>query len=173
MKASRWVAPISIALFAVLLFLHFRDEGPLVGQPAPDFTLPIARGDGAEKGDRVRLSDLRGQFVVLDFWASWCPPCRESVPILNQAARELEGSGVRVLGINAEGLGAARTAAVAARWGFAYPVLYDEAAAAQLAYGITALPSVFLIDREGVVRRSYAGSPTVAELVRAIRALDE
>lgn len=173
MKASRWVAPLSFALFAALLFLHFSDEGPLVGKPAPDFTLPIALGDGAELGDRVRLPDLRGQFVVLDFWASWCPPCRESVPLLNEVARKLADSGVRVLGVNAEGLGAARAAEVATRWGFAYPVLYDDTAATQLAYGITALPSLFLIDREGVVRRSYAGSPSAAELVRAVRALDE
>jgi thiol-disulfide isomerase/thioredoxin len=161
-----------MAVFALLLFLHLRDDGPLVGELAPDFTLPLAYGEGADSGDRVRLADTRGSFVVLDFWASWCGPCRESVPTLNRVARELATSGVRVLGINSESHGPARAALVADRWGVAYPVLYDGSAATQLAYSVTALPTLYLVDREGVVRRAYAGAPSAERLIRDIRELD-
>lgn len=171
MKGSRWLTPLLFAVFALLLFLRFRDEGKLVGEPAPDFTLALAHGEGAAGGDRVRLSDLRGSIVVLDFWASWCPPCRESIPHLNRVASELASAGVEVIGINSEGHGAARTALVARRWGIGYRVLQDESAAVQRAYGVDALPSVFVVDREGVVRRSYAGSPTADQLIRTLRDL--
>jgi cytochrome c biogenesis protein CcmG, thiol:disulfide interchange protein DsbE len=171
MKGSRWLSPLLAALFALLLYLHFRNGGKLVGELAPDFTLPLAHGEGAEGGDRLRLSDLRGSIVVLDFWASWCPPCRESIPHLNRVASELAGSNVHVLGINAEGHGAQRTAMVARRWGIGYRVLQDESAAVQRAYGVDALPSVFVVDREGIVRRSYAGSPTAEQLIRTLREL--
>jgi cytochrome c biogenesis protein CcmG, thiol:disulfide interchange protein DsbE len=172
MKSSRWVSALVVVLFALLLFMRFRDEGPLVGEPAPEFALPLVFGEGAEQGDRLRVADLRGTFVVLDFWASWCGPCRQSVPILNRVARELASQGVRVYGINAEPHGPNRAALVAHHWGVAYPVLYDGTASTQLAYSVKALPTLYLIDRKGIVRRSYAGSPSAEQLIAKIRELD-
>ena len=171
-KPSRLVSLLVVALFAALLFAKFRNDGPLTGKPAPDFALPLVAGEGAEPGDRVRLSDLRGQFLVLDFWASWCGPCKHSVPILNDVAAMLADRGVRVYGINAEGMPAARVKHVATQWAMRYPVLHDPTAEAQLAYEVSALPTLVLVDREGVVRRTYAGSPSAAQLVAEIRELD-
>ena len=172
MKASRWTSVLVAGLFGLLVYLHARDQGPLIDEPAPPFALPIVHGEGASSGDRMRLEDLRGSFVVLDFWASWCGPCRESIPILNRVARELASSGVRVVGVNAEGHGPERAGLVADRWGIAYPVLYDATAAVQNAYEVRALPSLFLVDRKGIVRRAYAGSPGAEQLIREIRELD-
>jgi thiol-disulfide isomerase/thioredoxin len=172
MKPSRWAQLLVSVLFVVLVYKHLKDEGPWVGKPAPDFSLPLVFGEGAELGDRLRLSDLKGQFVVLDFWASWCEPCRQAVPLLDQVAKELGPKGVRVLGINSEGLKPQSLAAVAARWGFAYPVLHDVTAETMAGYDIRVLPTLFLVDRKGIVRRTHGGSPTAERIMAEIRELD-
>lgn len=172
MKPSRLVSVFVAVLFVVLLLSKLKQESTLVGAAAPDFVLPLVAGEGAQAGDRVRLADLKGKFLVLDFWASWCGPCRESAPILSQVARELSGTGVQVYGINTESLPAAQVAAVASAWSLGYPVLQDMTAETQLAYDVSALPTLVLIDRAGVVRRVHAGSPSAAQLITEIRALD-
>ena len=172
MKPSSWASVLVVLGFMGLVYLHLKGEGPWVGKPAPDFSLPVAFGAGAEAGDRIRLSDLKGQFVVLDFWASWCEPCRQSVPLLDQVAKELAPDGVRVFGINSEGLVPERVAAVAARWGFAYPVLHDVTAETMLGYDIKVLPTLFLVDRKGIVRRTHGGSPSAERIVQEVRELN-
>ena len=169
--ASRLASVVLAALAAGFLLLRLGDHGALVNEPAPDFTLGVAAGEG-EGTDRVRLTDQRGQLVVLDFWASWCAPCRHSVPILNQVARELGPQGVRVFGVNAEGLPAARVGEVARAWGISYPVLHDSTAATQLAYEVSALPSILLVDRAGVIRQRYSGAPSAETLIAELRKLD-
>ena len=170
-SASRLVPVALAALAAGLLFMRLPDDGPLVGEPAPDFTLEVAAGEGAG-ADRVRLTDQRGQLVVLDFWASWCTPCRHSIPILNQVARELGPGGVRVFGVNAEGFATPRVGDVARSWGIAYPVLHDPTAATQLAYEVSALPTILLLDRQGVIRQRYSGAPSAETLIAELRKLD-
>lgn len=132
---------------------------PLEGERAPAFTLPIA----GKEGERIRLEDQRGKVVVLDFWASWCVPCKHSVPLLNRIAKHYEKD-VRVFGINSESLGPGLTAFIGSNWGIEYPILHDAAVEAQLAYGVMAFPTIMVIDRDGVVRKVYKGEPTEAGL---------
>lgn len=131
----------------------------LEGKAAPGFSLPVL----PELRERVRLSDQRGRVVLLDFWASWCGPCRHAVPLLNRVAQRF-GSQIAVYGINSEQRPDAFLAAVAQRWGMAYPVLRDAALEAQLAYKIEAFPTLIVIDRGGIVRKVYPGEPRESAL---------
>jgi thiol-disulfide isomerase/thioredoxin len=139
---------------------------PLEGKLAPDFNLPLIDARATQL-ERVRLSDQRGKVVVLDFWASWCGPCRHSVPLLNKAAARF-GDKVAVYGINSEQAGPGQLAFVALHWGMDYPVLSDPALDVQMAYGVQAFPTVVVIDRQGNVRKVYQGEPTEAALHREI-----
>ena len=89
--------PRSAALLASLVCCGGEAEPPPAG-PAPSFDLPLVGGG------RVTLASLHGQTVLLDFWATWCPPCLLEIPELNAVSQELAGSGVRVLAISVDGL---------------------------------------------------------------------
>jgi thiol-disulfide isomerase/thioredoxin len=167
---SNWFTVLIGVLFGWLMLQRFADSG-LKGKPAPDFTLQVMAGEGADEGDRLRLSDLKGQVVVLDFFASWCGPCRMSTPELSALARKYEGKGVRFVGVNGEALPAQAYRALERAWGFRYPLVSDSQNAAHIAYGVQAFPSMFVIDRTQVVRYAVAGVPTRARLEREISSL--
>ncbi len=109
MSRARELAPVVALPLAVLViavvgsqFVTGGTDSPLAGTPAPRVALPIVAGLGADEGDRVDTDQLRGGVVILDFWASWCPPCRQSIPILNRIQERNRERGVTVLGINLE-----------------------------------------------------------------------
>lgn len=161
----RGVALVALAALALSSFGSLLRGHPLEGESAPDFSLALV--DAAGGGERVRLSDQRGKVVVLDFWASWCGPCRHSVPLLNGTAKRF-GDKVAIYGVNSEQTGLGSLAFVALHWGMEYPVLTDPTVAAQMAYSVQAFPTVVVIDREGIVRKVYRGEPTEAALHREI-----
>jgi thiol-disulfide isomerase/thioredoxin len=97
--------------------------------------------------------------VVLDFWAVWCGPCRASIPDMNALAEKYRPRGVTFLGVNSEPIPPGRLALAALNWKFAYPVLSDAAAEAELAYGVDAYPTVVVVDKSGVIREVYYGAP--------------
>jgi thiol-disulfide isomerase/thioredoxin len=165
-SALRLVGLLALAAIGLVALSNLRRGHPLEGELAPDFSLPVldANGSGAE---RVRLSDQHGKVVVLDFWASWCGPCRHSVPLLN-GARARFGDKLAVYGINSEEAGPGQLAFVALHWGIEYPVLRDTDLSIQLAYEVQAFPTVVVIDRGGRVRKVYRGEPTESALHREI-----
>lgn len=121
------------------------------GDNAPDFS-----GTTLEGGTTLRLSALRGTVVYLDFWATWCTPCRTSLPLLAQLQHELGPRGLQVLGVNTD-----HDETAVRRWvrdsGVDYPVLRGVPDVTLKAYGIAAMPSAYLIDRTGRVRAVHAG----------------
>ncbi len=126
-------------------------------RPAPDFVVT------AFDGRRVQLSEFRGRIVVLNFWASWCPPCRVEAPVLQRAAQRLESSGVAVLGIDVwDDLDAAR--AFLADHGITYANAVDETRLIPVEYGVTGLPETYVIDRHGVLVRRWIGPLTDAQI---------
>ena len=126
-------------------------------RPAPDFILT------AFDGQRIQLSDLRGRIVVLNFWATWCPPCRVEAPVLQRAAERLEADGVTLLGIN---VWDDRAAAVdfLNETGVTYANAEDATRLIPVEFGVTGLPETFVIDRRGVLVRRWVGPLTDAEL---------
>jgi thiol-disulfide isomerase/thioredoxin len=144
----------AVLLLAVLVGLsvmpNFRiPKSKLVGLPAAGFTLPVITG--GEPGSRMRLGDLKGKVVVIDFWASWCAPCRAEAPIVDQIARRHDGKGVVVLGIATSGDDWMRAAEFAKSQNLSYTTLFDENDQVAGAFRITELPTLVVVDPEGIV----------------------
>jgi peroxiredoxin len=136
---------------------------PAVGHPAPDFTLTTLTGE------TFALSDLRGKPVVLNFWATWCPPCRAELPELQAAAERYAGELV-IAGVNQ-----AETADSVARFadglGLRFLVPLDTDAQVSRLYGARSLPTTFFIDRDGIVRQIQIGPVTEATLAQLLRSV--
>ncbi len=151
------------------------ETSQLVDVAAPGFALPVAAGPGASEGDRIALEGLRGRVVLLDFWATWCPPCRQSIPILNRIHEQNESRGVSVVGINVEPqlslpvlMSAHRT------FGATFPSVQDTRAnEVQRAYSVDSLPTLVLVGPDGVVRHVESGVPDEQELQERIDSLLE
>lgn len=134
---------------------------PKIGDAAPDFVAPTV------DGQIVQLSDLRGQPVWLNFWGSWCPPCRSEFPEMQAAyAKELQPKGVVLLAISLDEPAEA-AAGFAARNDGTFPILIDpNRSFTGAAYPITNFPSHILVDREGIVRDIILSPIDEAEIVR-------
>jgi peroxiredoxin len=124
------------------------------GQPAPDFAL-----ESRVPGETLRLSDYRGQVVVLNFWASWCGPCRQEMPEFEaEYARHTAARDLTILAVNALSLDSRRDAErFIEEMEISFPVVYDETGAVADRYRVRGLPSTFFIDRAGVVRAATFG----------------
>jgi thiol-disulfide isomerase/thioredoxin len=126
-------------------------SGAVVGQPAPAVSLPQFSGGG-----EVSLESLRGKVVYLDFWASWCGPCRISFPQLEQLRNELGAQGFEVLAISVDE-SESDALAFLATIPVSYPVVYDGEGVSPQAYGLLGMPTGYLIDRQGVVQHIHQG----------------
>lgn len=136
---------------------------------APAFTKPVVAGEGV--GDLVRLDAEHGHVVVLDFWASWCGPCRQSIPILNRV-RQRAGDDVAFYGVNVEApaaLSPRQLVLAHASFGAEFPSLRDDDGAIQRAYGVNRYPTLVVIDRRGTVRYVASGVPSPSRLLDEIR----
>jgi thiol-disulfide isomerase/thioredoxin len=118
-------------------------------------------------GEAIRLSDLRGSVVVLDFWATWCGPCRQELPIVEKLRTEFAGK-VQFLGINDEDKGT--VAGFLKKYAYELSVLMDGRRDVHRQYGISGIPTVIIIDRGGVIRQHYVGGPSEEALRKAIKA---
>jgi peroxiredoxin len=117
---------------------------------APDFTLPSVGGPN------LRLQEQRGRVVMVNFWATWCGPCREEVPHLSRLYDKYRSSGFVVLGVNIDD-DPLKAASVAAQLGMRFPVLLDTDKKVSRLYDLGTMPSTVLIDRDGRVRYVHRG----------------
>lgn len=156
----RVLVPIVAVVGAIALSLGWGVRG---GGGAPDFSLPRIDGQGT-----VTLSGLRGKVVLLDFWAIWCAPCKQMLPVMSALYRDWQGRGAEFVGINVEGhktpaevredLGDHRPA---------YPIVIDPGDV-QEQYKVTGLPRIVIVGRDGNVVQSFVGYTTRDRLERAL-----
>ena len=138
-----------------------------VGDVAPEFEAVSLR-----ENMQVQLSSYRGRVVYLEFWASWCPPCWDAFPLLEQVNAELHGEGIEVIGVNVnDDLSDAKKSIK--KIGVSFPLVRPQDDAVMQAYDIKAMPYGVLIDRKGVVRYTNLGlkKSNLYELKKMIRRL--
>jgi cytochrome c biogenesis protein CcmG, thiol:disulfide interchange protein DsbE len=128
---------------------------------APDFLLKDPQGE------TFQLAELAGQPVLVNLWASWCPPCRAEMPAMQRVYEEYQAQGFVILAVNAtdqDNLNAAN--AFVESLGLTFPILLDPSGEVSAAYEVRALPSSFFIDREGIIREVVVGGPMSEALLR-------
>jgi cytochrome c biogenesis protein CcmG/thiol:disulfide interchange protein DsbE len=134
---------------------------------APDFELPRLDEDGV-----LRLSSLRGSPVVVNFWASWCVPCRDEAPLLQSAWERYRDQGLVVLGVDSEDF-TDDARAFMARYGLTFPNVRDGEADVKSDFGLLGYPETFFVDREGGLVHHVPGPVTAVTLERGIQAILE
>jgi len=139
-----------LALTAALMGAVSVAQAGTVNAPAPDFTLE------SRSGKNLRLEDFRGEVVMLNFWASWCGPCRQEMPLMNGLYDQYKDLGFTILAVNVD-----ENRDEALRFLDAvpvnYPVLYDPESSVSELYEVQAMPTTVMIDRDGTARYVHLG----------------
>lgn len=165
-KAQRRASPtwIAVAVVAVLVLtllifglIARPSQAPSVGAPVPGFELT------AFDGSPLRLEEYQGQVVVVNFFASWCTPCRQEAPAFQQAWDDYREQGVQFVGIAYKDA-AAKAQAFLDEYGLTYPSAVDPGSRVARAYGVTGVPETYIIDPQGNLVRHYLGAVTEVDL---------
>lgn len=144
---------VLITLFLLLASRSILAAQAQVGQTAPAIELPSLLEDGKPL---INLDSLRGKVVYLDFWASWCGPCRVSFPLLDELRRDLGPQGFEVLAVGVDEFEKDAIRFVR-EFPVSYPVVLDATGETPGRYGILGMPTGFLLDRKGVIRLMHQG----------------
>ncbi|AZU63195.1 thiol-disulfide oxidoreductase ResA [Neobacillus mesonae] len=142
------VAAVAYTLYAN--FMKDHAEKVAVGSLAPDFVLTDMQGN------KHKLSDYKGQGVFLNFWGTWCPPCKKEMPYINNQYHQFKDKGVQVLSVNIQESELAVNQ-FADRYKLDFPIVIDTDKEVMTTYGIDNLPATFLIDKDGKVVKSTTG----------------
>lgn len=170
LRAAQVLAVLLVAaLLGLLVWKVSRDEGGVASKlragekvPAPAFTLPALDGSG-----EISLASFRGKAVAINFWASWCLPCKREAPLLEAAWRKYRSRGFVMLGIDSEDFrGDARK--FVARYGITYPNVHASSKDVVVDYGLTGYPETFFIDADGMVVAHVVGEIDKEDLERGI-----
>lgn len=150
-----------------LVFMATSAQALSVGDVAPDFEAPRLTDDTL-----AHLSSYRGKVVYVEFWASWCPPCWDALPLLEKMHKELQEEGLEVIGVNIDDELADATKSTQ-KLGVSFTMVRPEDVEVKRAYNVTQMPYGVLIDRQGVVRYTYTGlsKSKLVELKKKIRRL--
>jgi len=168
-RRTQWIVAAVVLAVALLVLLPLfrpgavREAGPggLVGQAAPVFALHDDRGNA------VSLSAYRGKVVVLNLWASWCPPCRAEMPDLQRLQTAFASRGLVVIGVN-QGESPQRAADFAKALQIGFPIWIDDQQQYGRVFAALGLPTTVVIGRDGIVRRGFDGALTIDQMRAAV-----
>ena len=173
-QKMRWDILMAVTLAAGILWTFVSRVPSAVGEPlssspnpregfyAPDFTLDTL------DGSTITLSDLRGKSVVINFWATWCLPCRAETPALENAFEQYQDSDVVILGVNLTNQDSvAAVEAFVQEFELTYPILLDRDGGIGYLYQVTGLPTTYFISREGIIRSVLVGGPMSETFIRS------
>ncbi|MBT8082985.1 MAG: TlpA family protein disulfide reductase [Gammaproteobacteria bacterium] len=145
----RLKASIIALLFSVFAASSLASSG-LEGQAAPDFALR------SSTGENLRLSEYRGDVVMINFWATWCGPCRQEMPLLDELYNRYQRVGFNLLGVNIDD-DSRRAMQMVEELGVGFPVLFDAGKDVSELYNVEAMPVTVIVDRRGTVRYVHHG----------------
>ncbi len=138
---------------------------PAIGSPAPDFELPLL------SGGTIKLSDLRGKVVWVNFWATWCPPCRAEMPDIEKIWKSEQGSDLVIIGVD-YGEATPTVQGFVNKLGITYPIALDRNGTVAAAYRLAGFPSHFYVDKQGILREIKVGlmsEETMRERIQKLR----
>jgi peroxiredoxin len=141
---------LTLGLLATVFAVTSLASSGLEGQVAPDFALK------SSTGENLRLSEYRGNVVMINFWATWCGPCRQEMPLLDELYTRYERVGFSLLGVNIDD-DSRRAMQMIEDLGVSFPVLFDARKEVSKLYEVEAMPVTVLVDREGNVRYVHHG----------------
>lgn len=142
-------------IFSWVFYSFFRPEtkGRLeIGSAAPDFKLPDINGLN------VRLSDFRGKVILLNFWATWCPPCREEIPSMQSLYEKLNNNGLEIIAVSIDKKGKEAVTPFVKNHQMTFRVLLDPEQEISTTYGVNAIPESFILDKEGKIVNKVTGA---------------
>jgi cytochrome c biogenesis protein CcmG, thiol:disulfide interchange protein DsbE len=164
MKNKRFLIPLILLILAATYAANrYVTHNPIAStiqpKPAPDFTLPPPSG-----GPPLKLSDYRGKIVLLDFWATWCEPCRAEIPHFVDLQNKYGSQGLQIIGVSMDD-SPDPVPAFYKQFKMNYPVVMGNAQIGEQYGGVLGLPIAFLLDREGQIRKKHIGAtdPSVFE----------
>ncbi|MCG6943739.1 MAG: TlpA family protein disulfide reductase [Deltaproteobacteria bacterium] len=158
LKLSLTILFVVIASVLVILLLRNGRDSTTpttkqiqVGFPAPNFIFPDL------KGQQISLSDQRGKVVLVNIWATWCPPCKQEMPSMQKLYEKFKGENFEILAVSIDSTGRDAVAPFTRTMNLTFPVLLDPNEDIGSLYGITGVPESFIIDKEGIVVEKIIG----------------
>ncbi|MBW6511053.1 MAG: TlpA family protein disulfide reductase [Desulfuromonadaceae bacterium] len=149
---KRFVFTAVVILLLATITPCLSAEFAVIGAEAPDFSLL------SMSGEKVALRDYRGKAVVLNFWATWCPPCRAEMPSMEELSTLLVAEDFVMLAVNVERDGRNKVAAFLRDRPHSFPILLDEDGRVQRSYGVYRYPETFIIRRDGIIADKVIGA---------------